>query len=511
MWKTILYICLMKCLAILSVFLILSCKIDHLPSCKGEGVEDEICKEYQYVFGRYNGVNEYAYENSSSFLSTITTISKNGSIDGVKRFYYNQEGLLISTILENSNGQHISEKMIFYNAAGDIERETISGNINTENLYYYNEGILQVELFLKNEKVEWTDSLEYYSGTTDIYRKLRYINNLLTQITYFETFTNNILEEKITNSAGITLSRKVTRFNEKQDRIEELTYSSEKILTNKVTYFYVDRMIDRIEKHNESGLEYEIIQYQRYWMKIKVLGTGNAFNQENRFNSAYLIDIEDSRVLVDCGFTVPLSLQIKCVKFSSIDYVVITHYHGDHYAGLSSLLLGLKYTSPQTKKLTIIGPGNVKKKIERLITILYPGNKDVLDDLNLDFKSVSTSGDRLENNCFSLDVYPMAHSELSLPVAYIFEKDNFRIGFSGDTSWHSGIILFAKSCDKLILECNFAKKMSKGHISVEELELSELIQLKKKHVYLTHLSGASAEKASELGYNVLSDGDDLFF
>ena len=101
-------------------------------------------------------------------------------------------------------------------------------------------------------------------------------------------------------------------------------------------------------------------------MKIKVLGTGNAFNQEARFNSAFSIEMNSATILVDCGFTVPLALQKEGVEFSSIDYIVITHYHGDHYAGLASILLGLKYVSPQYKKLTIIGPGNVSEKLKGL-------------------------------------------------------------------------------------------------------------------------------------------------
>ena len=246
-------------------------------------------------------------------------------------------------------------------------------------------------------------------------------------------------------------------------------------------------------------------------MIIKVLGTGNAFNQEARFNSAFLIEIDNATILVDCGFTVPLALQKESIEFSSLDYIVITHYHGDHYAGLASLLLGLKYVSPQYKKLTIVGPGNISEKLKGLFDVLYPGTCDLINELNIDMKSVDFFGDKLQTKDFNLMVHPMVHSDLALPVGYVFEKNGFKIGFSGDTSWHDGLNSFIGFGDKLIIECNFVQKTGDGHISIEELESSELVQIKKKDIYLTHLCAESANKAKELGYNILSDGDNLCF
>ena len=44
-------------------------------------------------------------------------------------------------------------------------------------------------------------------------------------------------------------------------------------------------------------------------MKIKILGTGNAFNLQARLNSSFLLDIDEKLILVDYGFTVPFALQ----------------------------------------------------------------------------------------------------------------------------------------------------------------------------------------------------------
>ncbi|MBO72743.1 MAG: hypothetical protein CMD35_03910 [Flavobacteriales bacterium] len=246
-------------------------------------------------------------------------------------------------------------------------------------------------------------------------------------------------------------------------------------------------------------------------MEITVLGTGNAFSEDTRFNSAFLIKTNKFNALIDCGFTVPLALQKEGIPFSSIDYILITHYHGDHYAGLASLLLGLKYVSPQYKKLTIIGPGDLEQKVYTLLNVLYPGTERLIQDLNIEFKGVNPSGEELKTKDFNLEIHPMIHSDLALPVGYVLQSNGFKMGFSGDTAWHDGVTSFLTNCSNAILECNFSEKIGEGHISVEELEASEIVQKKKKNIFLTHLHTESSEKAKKLGYNVLSDGDVLNF
>ena len=62
-----------------------------------------------------------------------------------------------------------------------------------------------------------------------------------------------------------------------------------------------------------------VLNTKDFKMKVNVLGTGNAFNLQGRMNSSYLVDTEQHRILVDCGFTVPLALQNEQIEFSSID------------------------------------------------------------------------------------------------------------------------------------------------------------------------------------------------
>lgn len=246
-------------------------------------------------------------------------------------------------------------------------------------------------------------------------------------------------------------------------------------------------------------------------MDIKILGSGNAFNQDERLNSAYLINSDNNNILVDCGFTVPYALQKLKFKFCDLDYIFITHYHGDHYAGLSALLLGLKHIYPLEKELTIVGPGDVRSKVLELLKVLYGGTEKLLDELNLKFVSVVQNGGKYKEGNLCFESVQMNHSKKAEPVGYILSLEGKNIGFSGDTCWHDGIEPFVNACDKVLLECNFADKVGEGHISVDELESSQVIQQLKPQIYLSHLYEGSALKANTLGYNTLSDGDELNF
>ena len=254
-----------------------------------------------------------------------------------------------------------------------------------------------------------------------------------------------------------------------------------------------------------------VLNIKDFKMEIKVLGTGNAFNQQSRMNSSFFIHSGDQNILIDCGFTVPLALHNENIDPSSIDMIFITHYHGDHYAGLSSLLLSLKYIYKQQKPLKICGPGDVKSKIKELLSVLYNGNESLLDELAIDFFSVPSEGGLLTIGELEVEVYKMIHSLKALPVGYVLNLNEFKIGFSGDTCWHSGVEQFLSDCDKAIIECSFSEKIGEGHISVDELEASAKIQQKKKDIYLTHLYSESSKKAKDFGYNVLEDGDRLNF
>lgn len=106
-------------------------------------------------------------------------------------------------------------------------------------------------------------------------------------------------------------------------------------------------------------------------MNLKFLGIGSAFQTSLYNNCAYFIE-EDQLFLIDCGETAFEQLKEQ-ESFTDIKdiYVVFTHTHSDHIAGLGQLV---DYCDNNlNKKLNIIIPGEeedaLKEDIDTLLDI----------------------------------------------------------------------------------------------------------------------------------------------
>jgi len=75
---------------------------------------------------------------------------------------------------------------------------------------------------------------------------------------------------------------------------------------------------------------------------LQLIGTGNS--ESLRFwNSSALIYSENSKILIDCGFTIKYALAAQQLTLKDIDAVFITHIHGDHVHGLERLGFESRY------------------------------------------------------------------------------------------------------------------------------------------------------------------------
>lgn len=77
-------------------------------------------------------------------------------------------------------------------------------------------------------------------------------------------------------------------------------------------------------------------------MYITMLGTGSAFAKRFNNNNA-LIQSGESRLLVDCGITLPKALHDQDISFSQLDAILISHIHGDHVGGLEELAFQMMF------------------------------------------------------------------------------------------------------------------------------------------------------------------------
>ncbi len=88
-------------------------------------------------------------------------------------------------------------------------------------------------------------------------------------------------------------------------------------------------------------------------MNIQMIGTGSAF-AKNHYNNNALFEINNRRVLLDCGVTMPWAFHSLGHKFEEIDAVLISHIHADHVGGLEELAFQMFFKHKRKPKLFIV-------------------------------------------------------------------------------------------------------------------------------------------------------------
>ncbi|MHA1237284.1 MAG: amino acid kinase family protein, partial [Candidatus Hodarchaeales archaeon] len=92
--------------------------------------------------------------------------------------------------------------------------------------------------------------------------------------------------------------------------------------------------------------------------KVVFLGVGDAFSSGGNKSAGVLVEYpsKEKKVLLDCGPHTLQALKSSKIVTSSIDWIIISHFHGDHINGIPYLLLELSFQTKRIKPLKIIGP-----------------------------------------------------------------------------------------------------------------------------------------------------------
>ena len=94
-------------------------------------------------------------------------------------------------------------------------------------------------------------------------------------------------------------------------------------------------------------------------IKIRFLGTGDAFGHGGRLQPCILVETPLRRFLVDCGATATIAMHRYGILPNDIDLILISHLHGDHFGGLPFFILDAQLHSKRRAPLTIAGPEGI--------------------------------------------------------------------------------------------------------------------------------------------------------
>jgi ribonuclease BN (tRNA processing enzyme) len=238
--------------------------------------------------------------------------------------------------------------------------------------------------------------------------------------------------------------------------------------------------------------------------RIVFLGTGDAFSAGGRFQAAYLIQGAGGSLLLDCGSATLTSLKRHALTPASIDTILLSHFHGDHFAGIPFLFLQYIYAEPRKRPLRIIGPPGLEERVTLLFRAMYPDTAAETLPFELQFiemrpgKELAVDGRRIE--CF-----PVPHMEKSPSYGYAIRAEGRKIVYSGDTGWTEDLLIHTEAADLFICECSFFETRLPMHLDYPRIaENAE--RFAAKRIVLTHFGEEVLRRRHEVELEIAHDG-----
>ncbi|MFH2019514.1 MAG: MBL fold metallo-hydrolase [bacterium] len=224
-------------------------------------------------------------------------------------------------------------------------------------------------------------------------------------------------------------------------------------------------------------------------IKLTLLGTGTFFVSEKRSSSAYLLEIDEKKILIDCGPGTLMRLSQVGVDVAELDYVFITHLHADHTSDLFPLfmnyrLLDFSSEGKKTDYPKFIGP----QKIAEFI-LQSSRNHELLAVEG--WEKVRMRGVQSRENFGNIEVesFPVSHTAFGKSAeayAYRFTVNGKVISFSGDSIKCDGVEKVCINADLFVCDASYPKgKGNPAHMDTIDIgSIGESSQVKK--IILSH-------------------------
>ena len=208
-------------------------------------------------------------------------------------------------------------------------------------------------------------------------------------------------------------------------------------------------------------------------MKLTILGTGCAWTK--RECASYLLN---DNIMIDPGYgSVKQLLKtndqlLHHEKIETIDLVLITHFHSDHYFDMPYILQKEATGKLKNKKLTIIGPPGVKQKLDMLCQLAI--SKHSYDKIDMDkYCNIyeASDGKEIDFQNYHIKCVLLDHRD-TVNYGYMIKLPNGKIlSFTGDTTNCDNMMYMVNNSDIILLNMANTKKDRAHYNIIDGIEL----------------------------------------
>jgi ribonuclease BN (tRNA processing enzyme) len=240
-------------------------------------------------------------------------------------------------------------------------------------------------------------------------------------------------------------------------------------------------------------------------VRVTILGAGDAFASHGHFQAGYVIETGDKKILMEAGPALLPALKRAGFDPADFDMVLISHLHGDHFAGLPFLILDYMWENKLKRPLTIAGPKRLEQRTWTLFETMFRNFPEERVARKLKFVVLeprkTKSFDGVE-----LSTIRTPHTKPDVSLAFRLRVDGKTVVFSGDTGWTEELVPFAEGADLFICECTYFES---AHLNFH-LNYPQLAELRPRfkvgRMVLTHLGREVLDRRREVGIGTAVDG-----
>lgn len=221
-------------------------------------------------------------------------------------------------------------------------------------------------------------------------------------------------------------------------------------------------------------------------MEIIFVGTGSGKTSLKRSHSSLFI--KDKNILIDAGDGISKALLQNNISFNSINSIIITHYHADHYSGIASLITQMKLNN-RNSLLKIFTHKNLVITLSALLNSVQMFRENLgfelqIHGFNFDEKYSVTEDTyfiaKKNSHVYQKEFLKAYPQELFTSSSLFIESANKKIIYTSDIGSEDDLFLFQDyQVDSFITETTHTKP----NVILTFIDIAH-----PKKVLLTHIS-----------------------
>ncbi len=208
-------------------------------------------------------------------------------------------------------------------------------------------------------------------------------------------------------------------------------------------------------------------------MRLTLLGVYGPFPVSCGGCSSYLIEDDDTHILLDCG-SGALSRLLRRIPLTALDAVVLSHMHADHAGEIDLIRYALEFGQGKTP-MRVYSP-----EIETL-------KRSVFEPIE------AVDGMIIQIGSLTLQFFTMHHAVPTVGVR-ITDRMGHVLFYTGDTAYFEGLIEAARNADLLLADACLADesntKALRNHMTGEQVAMLGH-KANCKRILFTHRFGAN--------------------